>query len=105
MSQLLKDAELVTDRGATYATLVLLGTHAALGRFLPQAETVFEYRSSENAGPANQREEFRKGFLLYYDRVWELVNQWFLVTAPSESEENSSVSCTRDVVKRNRCRP
>ena len=25
-------------------------------------------------GPANQREEFRQGFLLFYDRIWELVN-------------------------------
>ena len=72
--QLLRDAELVTDAGVTYAALILLGTHAALGKHLAQTEVVFEYRSSEVAGPANQREEFRKGFLLYYDRIWELVN-------------------------------
>ena len=72
--QLLHDAELLTDAGVTYAALVLLGTHDALGRHLAQAEIVFEYRSSETPGPASQREEFRKGFLLYYDRLWELVN-------------------------------
>lgn len=72
--QLLRDAELVTDAGVTYAALVLLGTSAALGRHLPNAEVVFEYRSNESAGPANQRAEFRQGFLGYYDRVWELVN-------------------------------
>ncbi|MBU2600816.1 MAG: putative DNA binding domain-containing protein [Actinobacteria bacterium] len=72
--QLLRDTELVTDAGVTYAALVLLGTHAALGRFLAQAEVVFEYRNSESPGPANQREDFREGFLLYYDRLWELVN-------------------------------
>lgn len=72
--QLLRDAELVTDRGVTYAALVLLGSRAALGRHLPQAEVVFEYRSSEAAGPASQREEFREGFLLFYDRLWDLVN-------------------------------
>lgn len=72
--QLLRDAELVTEEGVTYAALVLLGSHAALGRHLAQAEVVFEYRSSEVAGPANQREEFRQGFLLFYDRLWELVN-------------------------------
>lgn len=72
--QLLRDAELVTDEGITYAALVLLGTHAALGRRLAQAEVVFEYRSSEAPGPAGQREEFREGFLLYYDRLWQLVN-------------------------------
>lgn len=72
--QLLRDAELLSDSGITYAALVLLATHAALGRLLAQAEVIFEYRSSEVPGPANQREEFREGFLLFYDRLWELVN-------------------------------
>ena len=71
---LLRDAELVTPEGVTYAALILLGTHAALGRFLAQAEVIFEYRSTRRPGPANQREEFRQGFLLFYDRLWELVN-------------------------------
>lgn len=72
--QLLRDTELVSDAGVTYAALVLLGTRQALGRFLAQAEVVFEYRSSEAPGPASQREEFREGFLLFYDRLWELIN-------------------------------
>lgn len=41
---------------------------------MPQAEIIFEYRSSEASGPANQREEFKVGFFACYDRVWELVN-------------------------------
>lgn len=72
--QLLRDAELVTASGITYAALILLGTRAALGVHLAQAEVIFEYRSSDAVGPAGQREEFREGFLLYYDRLWELVN-------------------------------
>lgn len=72
--QLLRDAELVTEEGVTYAALVLLGTHIALGRHLAQAEVIFEYRSSEVPGPASQREEFRQGVLLFYDRLWELAN-------------------------------
>jgi len=72
--QILRDAELVTDEGVTYAALILLGTHAALGRHLAHAEVVFEYRSSEVPGPASQREEFRQGVLLYYDRLWELLS-------------------------------
>jgi ATP-dependent DNA helicase RecG len=74
LKQLLGDAELVTDAGVTYAALILLGTHAALGRHLAQAEVIFEYRSTEAAGPANQREEFRQGFLFFYDRLWQLIN-------------------------------
>ncbi len=72
--QLLRDAELVTGSEVTYAALILLDTNAALGKYLAQAETVFEYRSSEAPGPANQRQEFREGFLLFHDRVWNLVN-------------------------------
>lgn len=71
---LLQDAELILPAGLTYAALILLGTRAALGRFLAQAEVIFEYRANARPGPANQREEFRQGFFLYYDRVWELVN-------------------------------
>lgn len=56
------------------SALILLGTHVALGKHLPQAEIVFEYRSSEAPGPASQREEFREGFFLFYDRLWDLVN-------------------------------
>jgi ATP-dependent DNA helicase RecG len=74
VEQLLKDAELVTDRGVTYAALILLGTRPALGRFLSQAEVVFEYRSSDATGPANQRDEYREGFLPYHDILWDTVN-------------------------------
>lgn len=74
VEQLLADAELVDHRGVTYAALVLLAKRAALGRLLAQAEVVFEYRSSEAAGPASQRIEFREGFLLHYDKLWETIN-------------------------------
>lgn len=51
---------MLLDGGVTYAALILFGTHSALGKFLGQAEVVFEYRSSEAAGPAQQRKEYRK---------------------------------------------
>lgn len=72
--QLLRDAELMTGDGVTYAALILLGTAAVLSRYLAAAEIVFEYRSSVAPGPASQREEFRCAFLLAYDRMWELIN-------------------------------
>lgn len=72
--QLLRDCEALTDDGITYAALVLFGKREALGKFLPQAEIVFEYRSSDASGPASQREEFRVGFFSCYDRLWTLVN-------------------------------
>ena len=72
--QLLRDAAAIAENGITYAALVLFGKAEALRRLLPQAEIVFEYRSSEASGPAAQREEFRVGFFACYDRLWELVN-------------------------------
>jgi len=72
--RLLADAELVVGGELTYAALILLGTREALGRFLGQAEVVFEYRSSENPGPAADRREFRRGFLTVLDEVWHAVN-------------------------------
>lgn len=73
-SQLLEDAELTVDGRVTYAALVLLGTRKSLGRFLAQAETIFEYRSSEASLGAQQRVELREGFLLYLDKLWDLIN-------------------------------
>lgn len=72
--QLLRDCEAITDEGITYAALILFGKREALGRLLPQAEIIFEYRSSNASGPANQREEFRVGFFACFNRLWELVN-------------------------------
>lgn len=74
MEQLLRDCEAITEDGITYAALILFGTRAALGKHLPQAEIVFEYRASEASGPASQREEFRVGFFACYNRLWELIN-------------------------------
>lgn len=72
--QLLHDCEAITDEGITYAALILFGKKEALGRLLPQSEIIFEYRSSNVSGPANQREEFRVGFFACFNRLWELVN-------------------------------
>ena len=72
--QLLRDCEAITEEGITYAALILFGKRAAIRKFLPQAEIVFEYRSSDASGPASQREEFQSGFFSCYDRIWELIN-------------------------------
>ena len=74
VNQLLTDCEAMVNNGITYAALILFGTRSALGRFLPQTEIVFEYRSSDASGPAQQREEYRVGFFACYDQIWELIN-------------------------------
>ena len=73
-AQLLRDCEAVTQKGITYAALILFGKREALGRLLGQSEVIFEYRATEASGPAQQREEFRQGFFSFYDRLWELIN-------------------------------
>lgn len=73
--QTLRNAELVRDGAVTNAALLLFGTAEALARVLPQGEVIFEYRSGLAAGPAQDREEFREGFLLYHDRLWNRINQ------------------------------
>ena len=72
--QLLSDADLLVEERLTHAALILFGTRAALGRHLAQAEVVFEYRSSEASGPAQDRAEYREGFLLFNDALWHKVN-------------------------------
>lgn len=73
-SQLLHDAELLVDGGVTYAALVLFGTCAALGRFLGQAEVIFEYKSSQASGPPADRVEYRQGFFSFHDSIWMKIN-------------------------------
>ena len=75
LEQLLTDAELLVDGEVTNAALILLGTRKALGKYLAQAEIIFEYRSNEVPGPAAERREFRQGFLPVLDEIWRLINQ------------------------------
>jgi len=75
VEHLLADAELAVRGRLMYAALILLGTREALGRFLGQAEIVFEYRSNDAPGPAAERLEFRQGFLPVLDKVWQAVNR------------------------------
>lgn len=72
--QTLADAELLLEGRITYAALILFGTRAALGRWLAQAELVFEYRSSEASGPAADRDEYREAFFLWHDAIWNKID-------------------------------
>ncbi|NCC83148.1 MAG: transcriptional regulator [Clostridia bacterium] len=74
VEQLLRDCGAITDNGVTYAALILFGTSNALRKHLPQSEIVFEFRTSDASGPAQQRGEFRTGFFACYDQIWELIN-------------------------------
>lgn len=72
--QLLHDAELIDNVGITYAALILFGTRKTLGKYLAQSEIIFEYRSSEASLSAQQRKEYREGFFLIEDDLWNTIN-------------------------------
>ena len=72
--ELLTDTEAMVGGQLNYAALILFGTAAALSRKLAQAEVVFEYRSSDASGPAQDRQEFREGFFNFYDDLWRRIN-------------------------------
>ena len=71
--QLLRAAELLNDKGLTYAALLLLGTRAGLTEYLPQAEIIWEYRSKPSSVPYDLRENFREGFLIFHEKLWQLI--------------------------------
>ena len=73
-AQILADAGLLIDGEVTYAALVLLGSRKGLSRHLPQAEVIFEYRSSDSSVAFQQRKEYREGFLLFADDLWTTIN-------------------------------
>lgn len=72
--EVLANAELLIDGRPIQAALILFGTHAVLGQHLAQAEVVFEYRSSEASGPAQDRAEHREGFFVFNDDLWRRIN-------------------------------
>ncbi len=72
--QLLRDLGLIKGAGITYAALVLFGSAQALRWYMGQAEIVFEYRLEEDAIEYDDRREFREGFFLIFDKLWETVN-------------------------------
>jgi len=72
--QALEDSELVEGGRVTYAALVLFGKRRSLGRLLPQAEVVFEYRSTGATGAAQRRVDHREGFFAFHDTIWSAVN-------------------------------
>ena len=76
LGQLLSDLKLITEEGKlTYAALLLLGNEAAIGKYLPQANVVMEYRTSQSQVRYSAREEFRLPLFVAIDRIWAYVNQ------------------------------
>ncbi|MEJ7652709.1 MAG: ATP-binding protein [Chloroflexia bacterium] len=55
--------------------LILFGKRRSLGRLnLAHLEVVFEYRSTEASLPSQRRTEYREGFFLFYDELWNTID-------------------------------
>ena len=74
IEELLTDAEAMVAGELTNAALILFGSRQAVGKHLAQAEVVFEYRSSDASGPAQDRQEYRAGLFCFYDDLWNRIN-------------------------------
>jgi ATP-dependent DNA helicase RecG len=72
--RILVDAGLIEDGRATYAGLILLGRREVIDKHLPHAEVVYEWRTAEAEIGHLQRVEHREAFLLFIERLWELID-------------------------------
>lgn len=76
LGQLLSDLNLITKEGKlTNAALLLLGKEEAIGRYMPQANVVMEYRANRNQVRYSSREEYRLPLFVAIDKIWAYVNQ------------------------------
>ena len=64
---------LMVDNVPNYAALILVGTEAALSRYLPCAEIIFEWRQSKKVSH-DFRKTWRAPLLGSYDAIWETLN-------------------------------
>lgn len=74
IEQILFDCEAISNEGVTFAALIMFGKKESLRKYLPQAEIVYEYRSTNASGPANSRAELRMGFFSCYSLLWDMIN-------------------------------
>lgn len=74
-AETLSSCSLADERGITYAALILFATPAGLTRFLSQAEVIFEYRDEKSIIQAQTRENYRWGFIGFFDDLWGQINR------------------------------
>ena len=84
----------------TYAALILLGTRAALAKYLGQCEIVFEYRNDENSISYQQRLDYREGFMLLDDELWDTINLRNQVHSFSEGFFRTEVPAFNEIAVR-----
>jgi len=68
-SQMLRDFELSTPAGITYAALILVGSSPALRCMLPDSEIIFEWRHDQEQIHHDARKTWRGPYVLISDEV------------------------------------
>ena len=72
--QILQDAELTRGGKLTLACLVLLGKKEKIGELLPQAEIIYEWRSTPEQIHHDFRASWRAPYFLVYDEIWQTIH-------------------------------
>ncbi|MDR2266426.1 MAG: DUF3987 domain-containing protein [Christensenellaceae bacterium] len=72
--QILRKSGVLTNNGYTNAALILFGTRVAVAKYFRYVPVVYEYRNTEEPGPAAVHKDFIEGFFNYFDEIWRLVN-------------------------------
>ncbi|MDR0395379.1 MAG: putative DNA binding domain-containing protein [Tannerella sp.] len=73
--QILSDLELTVNGKFNYAALILLGSHQALRKYLPNAAVTVEYRLNHSMINYTARQEFQEPLFTAVDKIWAYINQ------------------------------
>jgi ATP-dependent DNA helicase RecG len=72
--QVLRDAQLMTQAGYTYACLILLGKAEKIAELMPQAEIIYEWRGTTSQTHHDFRMSWKAPYFAVYDQIWETIN-------------------------------
>jgi ATP-dependent DNA helicase RecG len=73
-SDMLQNLRLVTTKGVTNAALLLFGHEDSLAQFMPDAEIIFEWRNKDFDISYGDRRNWRAGFMIIKDEIWNAIN-------------------------------
>ncbi len=72
--QILQDAELMRSGKITFACLILLGKKEKISELLPQAEIIYEWRSTPEQIHHDFRTSWRAPYFIIYDDIWQTIH-------------------------------
>ncbi len=72
--KILKNMGLITNKGITYAGLILVGTPAAIAAHLADAEIIFEWRHDDKQINYDFRKNWRYPFVSIDNDIWNTIN-------------------------------